>query len=128
MRKAVLVLLCGCLVFAVSARQASAIKPFFDEFKAKYVKKEGSDAEKEFAKKVEMVKCAVCHGKKDGKEDKKVRNDYGKALDILLDKKADAKNKEKIQKSLDTVYDEKVPGKDETFGDRIKAGKLPGAE
>jgi len=122
MRKAVLVSLCGCLVFAVSTRPASAIKPFFDEFNAKYVKKEGTDAEKEFAKKVDMVKCAVCHDPKD----KKKRNAYGEALDKLLDKKADAKDKEKIQKSLDTVFDEKVPGKDETFGDRIKAGKLPG--
>jgi len=122
MRKAVLVLMCGCLVFAVSTRPASAIKPFFDEFNAKYVKKEGTDAEKEFAKKVDMVKCAVCHDPKD----KKKRNAYGEALDKLLDKKADAKDKPKIQKSLDTVFDEKVPGKDEKFGDRIKAGKLPG--
>ncbi len=105
-----------------SASDSSPTKPFFDEFNAKYVKKEGTDAEKELAKKVETLKCAVCHDPKD----KKKRNDYGKALDKLLDKKEDAKNKEKIIKSLDTVYGEKVPGKDETFGDRIKAGKLPG--
>ena len=32
----------------------------------------------------------------------------------------------KIIKSLESVFGEKVPGKEETFGDRIKAGKLPG--
>jgi len=117
MRKAVLVLSSVCVVVALSARPASAIKPFSDEFVAKYTKDNP-----DLAKKVETVKCAVCHDAKD----KKIRNDYGKALDKLLDKKADAKDKEKIQKALDTVFDEKVPGKEETFGDRIKAGKLPG--
>jgi hypothetical protein len=116
MRKAVLVLFCFCLVFAISARRASAVKEFFDEFKAKYTKDNA-----ELAKLVDTTKCNVCHQG----TSKKVRNDYGKALDTMLEK-TDKMNKDKIQKALDSVYAEKVPGKEETFGDRIKAGKLPG--
>ncbi len=127
MKKAGLFLICGSVVVALSVNWASARPQFNAEFKGKYVKPDGTDVEKGFAKKVDMVKCLVCHGKKDGKEDKKVRNDYGKALNKLLNKD-DAKNKVKINKALDTVYDEKVPDGTETFGDRIKAGKLPGGE
>ena len=76
MRKAVFVVLCASLALAVTARKASAIKPFSDEFVAKYTKDNA-----ELAKKVETVKCAVCHDPKD----KKIRNDYGKALDKLLE-------------------------------------------
>ena len=71
----------------------------------------------------------VCHGKNaEGKEDKKVRNAYGKALDKLLDKKEDAKNDEKIQAAL-----EKSPRKNRTptmpvrppSASLIAQGKLP---
>jgi hypothetical protein len=121
MKKAVFVLLCAAFAFGLTPNSAKAIKPFFDEFKAKYVKADGSAADKEFADLVEnKVKCNVCHGK-----DKKDRNAYGKALDALLDKKADAKDKVKIQKALDTVAKEKSP-EGPTFGDLIKEHKLPG--
>ncbi len=126
MRKAVCILIFGT-VLALSVNGAGARPLYNTEFKGKYYKPDGTDVEKELAKKIDMAKCLVCHGKKDGKEDKKVRNDYGKALGKLLNKD-DAKNKEKIKKALDTVYNEKVPDGTETFGDRIKAGKLPGGE
>jgi formate-dependent nitrite reductase cytochrome c552 subunit len=118
MRKAVLALTCWA-VFAGFASWASARAPYFTEFKDKYTKDD-----EEYAKKVKAAGCAVCHDPKD-LPDKKKHNVYGKELKKLLTKD-DVKDKEKIRKALDTVYDIKAPGGTETFGDRIKAKKLPG--
>lgn len=115
-------------VFAFLATPAVAIKPFKDEFEAKYVKEESKDAkEKAFAEAVEKAKCNVCHQGKTKKE----RNVYGTALSVLLDKTEDKENVKKVQKSLDIVSRLKSDLKDPkspTFGDLIKAGKLPGGE
>lgn len=116
-----------CLVVASStlgsARPAYAIKQFFDEFKAMYVKADGTDAEKALATAVEGAKCNVCHKGTSKKE----RNAYGEALSALLDKKEDAKNVEKIKESLTKVADMASDGKSgPTFGALIKEGKLPG--
>jgi hypothetical protein len=76
------------------------------------------------AAEVERVKCNVCHVGKDKKE----RKAYGKALDERLDKKADKDDKEKIRKMLEEVAAlPSDPDKKDspTFGDLIKAGKLP---
>ena len=133
MKKVVLSLYCGALVLGLLLNHAGAIPAFKKEFDAKYVKKDSTDpVEKSFAEAAEGAKCLVCHGKNaEGKEDKKTRNTYGKALGKLLDKKKDAKDKEKIQKALDKVAGEKVDEKkpdSPTFGDLIKAGKLPGGD
>jgi len=105
--------------------QAQALNAFRVEFIAKYVKADSEDAkDKAFAAAVEKAKCGICH---EGKN-KKNRNAYGKALDELLDFKADAENKEKIQAALKKVESKRSDPKDEkspTFGDLIKAGKLP---
>lgn len=116
-----------CLVVASSTlgsiRPAYAIKQFFDEFKAMYVKADGTDAEKALAAAVEGAKCNVCHKGMSKKE----RNAYGEALAALLDKKEDAKNVEKIKESLTKVADMPSDGKSgPTFGSLIKEGKLPG--
>jgi len=115
----------GVIGISGSLREAFAVKPFFDQFVATYVKADSSDAkDKAFAEAVEKVKCNVCH---EGKL-KKNRNEYGKALDELLDRKTDAEDKEKIVAALRKVEARRVDPKDEnspTFGDRIKAGKLP---
>jgi len=70
------------------------------------------------------TKCFVCHqGKK-----KKDRNPYGIALSELLTKK-DKKDTEKIVKALKAVDKIHTNPKDEkspTYGELIKAGKLPG--
>jgi mono/diheme cytochrome c family protein len=60
------------------------------------------------------AKCAVCHGP----TDKKVRNDYGKAVGAALGepKVTDAA---KISAAL------KKAEENPTFGDKLKAGKLP---
>jgi hypothetical protein len=109
------------LVFCgASAREAFAIKQFFDEFKEVYVK-EGSP----LAAEVEKAKCNVCHVGKS----KKDHNAYGKALAERLDKKEDKENKEKIRKALEEVAGlSSDPDKADalTFGQLIAEGKLPG--
>jgi len=112
------------VVVAVGAapRQAFAIKEFFDEFKAVYVKPDSSDAnEKALVAAVETAKCNVCHAGSNKKE----RNAYGNALADLLDKKEDKKNAEKIRQALETVA--AMPSADggPTFGELLKQGKLP---
>lgn len=105
-----------------SGRPASAYTEFRKEFIAKYVKKDSSDAkDKAFAEACDKAKCNICH---EGKT-KKSRNPYGQALDKLLseDDKEDAA---KIKQSLEKVAAMKAK-KDAkaTFGELLKAGKLP---
>lgn len=103
-----------------SAREAFAIKQFFDEFKTVYVK-DGTP----LAAAVETAKCNVCHMGKS----KKDRNAYGNALAEKLDKKEDAKNVEKIRKALEEVAalpSDPAKADSPTFGKLIEDGKLPG--
>lgn len=128
------VFLCCCFVAAlafvltVAVQPAHAIKPFSDEFSAKYVKQDSKEKkDQDFANLVAEVKCDVCHTGKS----KKDRNPYGVELAKLLDKATDKDNQEKIQEVLTKV--EKLPSdakdkKSPTFGDLIKAGKLPGGK
>jgi mono/diheme cytochrome c family protein len=111
-----------------SAREAFAIKQFFDEFKAMYVKPDSADpAEKALAAEVETAKCNVCHAGTSKKE----RNAYGHALADRLNKKEDAKNVEKIKKALEEVAalpSDAAKADSPTFGALIKEGKLPGGK
>ena len=68
----------------------------------------------------DTAKCDVCHGK-----EKKVRNDYGKAVGEALggSKVMDA---EKIKAAFKTAEDKKSGTDGKTFGELIKDGKLPG--
>ena len=122
----------GMVVVAISLlglveSLANAMKPFRDEFVAKYVKLDGTDAkEKTFAKAVQTAKCNVCHQGKSKKE----RNVYGRALNKFLSE-GDAKNKEKIRVALDKTAELRsnpADPKSPTFGELIEAGKLPGGE
>jgi len=130
MRNLCLLVVCGFLIGTVAARiqPAHAIDAFKKEFVNKYVKKESSDPnEKAFAEAATKANCNVCHVGKNKKE----RNEYGKALDELLDKKADMKNSKKIQDALETVAGKNSKPGDSTsptFGDLIKQGRLPGGE
>lgn len=101
---------------ALSARPAFAVKQFYDEFKEVYVNNGDLDASA-----VAKAKCNICHVKG---ESKKVKNDYGKLLDDLLDRKKDAKNPEKIREALAKVADMKSP-EGKTWGELLKEGKLP---
>jgi len=72
------------------------------------------------------AKCNTCHRKKKAGEKGKPRNIYGLALRKFLPKKKNCKDAKKIVEALTKT--EKVvvkKGSKETFGDRLKKGKLP---
>jgi len=125
MQKLVLMLIVGAVAMGGLTRPALAIKQFNDEFKKLYKVDKESVEKSDFEKAVLEAKCFVCHqGKK-----KKNRNAYGMELSKLLHKKKDAKNPEKIIEALEKVAKLHTDAKDEkspTYGDLIKAGKLPG--
>ena len=107
---------------------ARAIKPFKDEFTAKYVKPDSpKPTEQLFAEAVAVAKCNVCHIGKS----KRNRNPFGRQLARLLDRIADKGDAEKIRAALDKVAGMKAGPDDPdapTFGELIAAGKLPGGE
>lgn len=127
-RYAVVAVVAVALVGGGSAREAFAIKQFFEEFKAVYVKPESADpAEKALVAEVETAKCNVCHAG----SSKKDRNAYGNALAERLNKKDDAKNVEKIKKALAEVAalpSDPAKSDSPTFGALLKEGKLPGGK
>ena len=116
------------VVLAISTsfvQPAHAIKQFYDEWVVEYLDKNSDQAYVDHVKK--DVKCFICHQGKDRKH----RNAYGAELAKLLNKKTDAKDKDKMLAAFKQVAEMKVDPNDpksETFGDRIKAGKLPGGE
>ena len=125
MQKKVLILFVSILATSGLAQPAQAIKPFAKEFMKLYEVDKESEKKTDFAKAVLEAKCYVCHqGKK-----KKHRNRYGKELAKLLDKKKDKKDTKKIVEAIEKVAKLHIDAKDKkspTFGDLIKAGKLPG--
>jgi len=130
MTKALWILTAVAVLGGLIANSAQAIPPFKKEFDAKYVDKASTDATvKAFSEAAAKANCLICHGKDaTGKQDTKIRNAYGLALDKLLDKKTDAKDAPKIQKALDDVAKEKsdpANASSKTFGELIKEGKLP---
>lgn len=102
------------VMFAAGPRQAEARPAFPGVFAKQY------PALKDTVKK---VKCAVCHPTEDNKKKKK-RNNYGKALEKALGAK-NVKDKAKVATMMVKIEKEKSAIKDMTFGDLIKAGKLP---
>ncbi|PHS05516.1 MAG: hypothetical protein COA78_15205 [Blastopirellula sp.] len=133
MKKLICCLLFGALAVVMNANEASATSDINKTFIAKYnVKEPKTDSEKALSALAAKAKCNVCHiGKK-----KKDRNEFGQAIAKLVDKdemKAlkSAKKTEELTKmitdALNKVEKEKnKAGK--TFGELIKAGKLPGGE
>jgi len=69
------------------------------------------------------AKCGVCHPVSD---DKKVRNDYGQAFGKNVGMK-NQKDAAKIEEALTAAEGEKNAA-GQTFGELIKAGKLPGTK
>ena len=132
MKKVLLFLFCGALaahtILWVDTPSVQAIKPFKEQFEAQYVKPDSTDpTEQLFAEAVATAKCNVCHVGKS----KKNRNAYGRQLAELLDRLADKGNPDKIRAALDKVAGMKsAPDNPDssTFGELIKAGKLPGGE
>lgn len=120
--------LLGTMVWSGNVSQALADKAFYDEFLALYVKSDSCDPKHQaFAARVEKAKCNVCHVG----VNRKRRNPYGNAVAQLLSRKTDTENKAKIQAALKKVAQERSDPNDPkspTFGERIKAGELPGGE
>jgi hypothetical protein len=124
MKKVGISLLVAAVVLGISA-ESFALPVFKKTFDDKYV-----TADPALKAKVDQAKCNVCHFGLN----KKQRNDYGKALSKYL-KKADfgaARLKDKpaevtkeVLDALEKVAAEKNPA-GEAYGDRLKAGNLPG--
>jgi hypothetical protein len=129
MRFGVLGLLCGLVAAAVlTAQPATAMKPFFEQFKALYVKPDTTDhTMKIFNLAVEKKGCGICHR---GQQSKKVFNAYGTQVAKLLTKN-DAGNPKAIRAALLKVAKVKTDASDPkspNFGTRLKQGKLPVGE
>jgi hypothetical protein len=119
------------LSYGMVARSASARTEYGKGWAAFYV--EGSKNE-EFKKLAGEAKCNVCHVDKEDK--KKVRNPYGEEAQKLINKETIPhtlmkSDPEKFKKEIEAAFKklEEVKGKDgKTFGEKIKAGKLPGGD
>ena len=120
--KKVCVCVVACLIgMAWSMQIASALPPFNKEWVAKYNEGEKNAAFKE-------AKCNICHAG----ESKKMKNEYGKAVGKYLTKakynqikEDEAAAKKYILEGLQKAEGEKgSAGK--SYGDLLKAGKLPG--
>jgi hypothetical protein len=129
MKKLFLVLALGGVLWVLPCGSAEAIPLFFKTFETKYA---GADAKPEFVTLVKETKCNICHVKG---EKKTVRNEYGEALHKVGGLEKDDFKKERVEAepeaaekevnaALDKVAAEKSKG-GETFGDIIKAGKIP---
>jgi hypothetical protein len=138
MRKAVALALVAVYVAAnLLVSPASALPDFKKAFEKRYATDSGSD---EFKAAVKAAGCNVCHVK--GAPNKKARNAYGMALSKIVGGHAKADwdaakaggddagkaKMDEILKKLDEAFT-KVEGQKsasgQTYGDLIKAGKLP---
>jgi hypothetical protein len=142
MKKICLTLIIGALAtlwtLGGHVEQAGAVSFFKKGFEARYVGEEPStDAQMSIAAAVKERKCYVCHVKG---QKKKIRNAYGDALSKLLDKdnfKASRREAEpekamsEVQAALEKVEAMKADATkadSATWGDLLKAGKLPVAK
>lgn len=119
---------CGlfaCVVALAATSSAFATPVFKKAFDEQYGKNEA------IKKASEEAKCNVCHFG----NSKKNKNDYGKALSELLKKDNYKEDRvkaepEAVKKELDEAFKKVEAAKSkggDTFGDRLKAGKLPGS-
>ena len=132
----ILIIVTATFVFgSVTPHPVLALPDFKKAFQKKYVDKDNEAYTQVFRKSA----CNTCHVKG---EKKSVHNDYGKHLSKLIQGNAkqrlkDAKSsgnadevKAEVLRELDAAFEKVAKMKtskesDETFGDRIKAGKLP---
>ena len=119
------------LAFGSVNRLALAIPPYSEAWKAIYV----TDSKDEAFKKLGTeAKCNACHVEKEDK--KKVRNPYGESVKTLINSKTFPKDKfksdpDKTKKEIEVAFKkiEELKAKDgKTFGEKIKAGQLPGGD
>ncbi len=116
------------VVSGLPAPSADAYPDFYKAFEKKYVGDKSTDPQKSLAETISGMKskCNLCHdpAKINGKTSKKNKNPYGKELSELLGKD-DKKNEEKIMKALAEVEDKKAENAKASYGDALKAGKVP---
>ena len=126
MKRVGLLAFVGLLLVISRPDTASALLPFSQAWKTKYV---DGNADKEFVAAAGAAKCNVCHKGVSKKE----HNEYGLALKKHITKKEyealkaanPAAAAKYIQDGLNAGEKEKnAAGK--TFGELIKEGKLPG--
>jgi hypothetical protein len=116
MRRAILIVLFGGLVYGSYLTPSSARAPYFETFKEKY----GAD-DKTYEDMIVENKCFICHVGKSRKN----RNSYGMALSKHL---KNEKDKDKIKEAMKKVESDKADKAPDakTFGELIKEHKLPG--
>jgi hypothetical protein len=120
------------LTASVVSPSAFAIKEFSETWVKVFV--EPSENE-EFKKLAAEAKCNVCHI--DG-ENKKKHNPYGEALeDLGLLKKTFPPKRfkdqpDEVRKEVEELFkkaaEKKAEGQEQTFGERMKEGLLPGGD
>jgi len=103
----------AALVLASATRDAHARPAYLKEFENTYPK---------LAEQAKTIKCNICHYG----DEKKNRNDYGKALAKNLGDMKNVKDAEKIKEVLKKTEKEKSSVEGKTFGDLLEDGKLPG--
>jgi hypothetical protein len=126
------------MIVGISPRLSLAVPEFEAEFKALYYMPNFNAKAKAFADAVDRIaeemptpagrriaSCNICHV---AGQPKRQRNDYGQALDALLDRRAHARNKQKIQEALKTVAKTKKNGTGPTYFELMRLGKLPGGD
>ncbi|MBN8626204.1 MAG: hypothetical protein J0M17_12025 [Planctomycetes bacterium] len=106
MKKFVLTLVCGAFALCLAVDSADARPNFMKVFTEAYPNVTAAST----------AKCNVCHV--NGQE-KKVRNDYGKAVGGAIGAKSE-KDVEKIKAALKKVEEEH-----KEYAEALKAGKLP---
>ncbi len=121
---------CAVLAGVLSTRHAGAQKPFFEQFKALYVKPKSTDRTMLiFKAAVEKKGCTICHRGQAAKPAKGY-NAYGMQLTKLLTKN-DGQNPQAIRAALKKVAAMKSnpdDPKSPTFAQRLRDGKLPVGE
>jgi hypothetical protein len=130
MRYGVLAGVCSlAIAAALAARPAAAVKPFFEQFKALYVKSDTTDhTMKIFNLAVEKKQCTICHVKK--APHGKPFNAYGTQISKLLTKNNanDPKTIRAAMKKVEKIKTDPSDPKSPNFGTRLKQGKLPVGE
>lgn len=126
MKKVSLSLCLGAFFIACFAAPAEAIAPFGLRWRQKYLT---DNKNEEFVKAARAANCKICHVATD--KENKENNEYGKTVGKFLTKAEFEKlntnleaSKKYILEGLEKADAEKAAD-GATYGERIKAGKLP---
>ena len=127
---AFLICCCALSVFVSAMRvdTAQARTTYLKAFKQKYVGEKKTEVQKALDAEMKRVKsCNVCHDprhEEDEKPSKENRNPYGQLLSKQLSEK-DQKDLDKALKVITKAETEKAEGAKNSFGELLKAGKVP---